>query len=136
MGREYALYLKEKERRAKLKKQSAAKKKHKKKKGGDGGGSAEQKEEVLAPLEPMDEPTAIFSRFVEVAVEYMASESEMIGLDMIIESPPDGQELDSPAMLMNDTNHLEIVLQSLLQNIDDIEKYVRMVVDGKRQGDE
>merc|ERR1712083_73231 len=78
----------------------------------------------------------IFSRFVEIAVDYKASESEMIGLDMIIESPPDGQALDSPAMLMNDTNHLETVLQSLLQNIDDIKNYVNNVIEGKTTGDE
>jgi len=127
---EYEQYLEEKERREQLEKQSAGKKKGKKK-GGD-----EKKEEVLPPLEPMEKPAPIFSRFVEVPVEYLATESEMIGLDIIIESPPDGQELDSPAMLMNDTNHLEIVLQSLKQNIEDIENYVGKVIDGKEKGDE
>lgn len=128
---EYAQYVEEKKRREKL---DSAKKK-KRKKGKESKQVAESKESH-PPLEPVEEPTPIFSRFVEVAVEYVASESEMIGLDMIIESPPEGQELDSPAMLMNDTNHLEIVLQSLLTNIDDIEKYVRMVIDGKIAADE
>ena len=130
---EYRAYLAEKEQRDQLKKQLGKKKKHKK------GGDAEKKEDgqgALPPLEAIEVPAPIFSRFVEVAVGFMASESEMIGLDMIIESPPEGQQLDSPAMLMNDTNHLEIVLQSLLQNIDDIEKYVGMVIDGTLPGDE
>jgi len=132
---EYNAFLKEKQRRETLKKQREKEKKKKTK--GKGDKATESKEaEVLEPLANVDAPLPIFSRFVEITVEYIASESEMIGLDMIIESPPEGQQLDSPAILMNDTNHLEVVLQSLLQNIDDIEKYVTMVVNGECPADE
>jgi len=138
LEQEYAVFVAEKQRRAVLRKQVAAIKKKKKKKtpGDVAKEEAAKKVEAAGPLEALEKPAPIFSRFVEVSVEYLATESEMIGLDMIIESPPEGQALDSPAMLMNDTNHLEIVLQSLLQNIEDIEKYVRLVIEGKIPGDE
>ena len=94
---------------------------------------ANEKEEEL---EKVDEPYPIFHRFKEIKTEYLASESEKIGLDMIIESPPEGNALDSPSMLMNDTNHLENLLQILLQNLDQIEYYVHGVIDGQYVGDE
>ena len=83
------------------------------------------------PLEVVEKPYPIFHRFKEVTTEYLASESEKIGLDMIIESPPEGNALDSPSMLMNDTNHLENVLQILLQNLEQVENYVHGVINGQ-----
>lgn len=93
------------------------------------------KEDVEEPLEEKEKPYPIFHRFKEITTEYLASESEKIGLDMIIESPPQGNALDSPSMLMNDTNHLENVLQILLQNLEQVENYVHAVINGA-SGDE
>merc|ERR1719319_699292 len=94
---------------------------------------AEVAEEV--ELAVVEEPFAIFYRFVEVRLDLRASESEKIGLDMIIESPPEGTALDSAAMLMNDTNHLEIVLQALLTNLEEVETYVVRASEAESNGD-
>lgn len=88
------------------------------------------------PLKEIEKPFPIFYRFKEITTTYSASESEKIGLDMIIESPPEGTSLDSPSMLMNDTNHLETVLQSLLGNIESVEDYVHQVINGQIEGDQ
>merc|ERR1719319_809727 len=85
-------------------------------------------------LAVVEEPFAIFYRFVEVRLDLRASESEKIGLDMIIESPPEGTALDSAAMLMNDTNHLEIVLQALLTNLEEVETYVVRASEAESNG--
>eukprot|EP00483_Globobulimina_turgida_P000582 UN00582 len=55
---------------------------------------------------------------------------------MIIESPPEGNTLDSPSLLMNDTNHLESVLQNLLQNLETVQQYVHSVVNGEVDGNQ
>jgi len=99
---------------------------------------AQKEKEVKAdePLEVVEKPYPIFHRFREITLEYLASESSKIGLDMIIESPPEGSALDSPSMLMNDTNHLENVLQILLQNLEQIENYVHGVINGSYEGND
>jgi len=87
-------------------------------------------------LVEVEAPFPIFYRFKEIITNYTATESEKIGLDMIIESPPEETALDSPSMLMNDTNHLETVLQALLQNLEEVEHYVYQVINGNINGDE
>eukprot|EP01084_Bolivina_argentea_P171481 297085_1 len=155
---EYTDYLKEKKRRERLAKQkqnnpggkSQSKRKKRRKKSSQPQTNAETTEtstpahetitkkpvEVLEPLVEVEKPFAILYRFKEIQLVYRASESERIGLDMIIESPPEGNALDSPSLLMNDTNHLETVLQSLLQNLEQVEQYVHMVINGEVEGDE
>lgn len=96
----------------------------------------ENNEVTLSALSEVEKPYPIFYRFKEVTTSYLASESEKIGLDMIIESPPEGNALDSPSMLMNDTNHLESVLQLLLQNLEQVENYVHQVINGEIDGNE
>merc|ERR1712241_593958 len=90
----------------------------------------------LEPLEEVEKPFPIFYRFKQVISRYYASESERIGLDMIINSEPEGTALDAPSMLMNDTNHLESVLHALLNNLEEVEQYVAEVVSGQVDGDE
>jgi len=63
-------------------------------------------------------------------------ESEKIGIDMIIKSPPDGDELDSPSLLMSDINDLELTLQELLEKLQRVERYVRQIQEGTIEGDE
>jgi len=90
----------------------------------------------LEPLEEVEKPMPVFHRFKEVPTMYHAAEPERIGLDMIIESPPEGTALDSPSTLMSDTNHLENVLQLLLENLEQVESYVVQVLTGNAEGDE
>lgn len=100
--------------------------------------SSPQKEQEMAlePLEEIEKPYPIFYRFKQIISNYYAMESERIGLDMIINSEPEGTALDAPSMLMNDTNHLESVLQALLNNLEEVEHYVLQVTSGQIEGDE
>jgi len=86
--------------------------------------------------EVKEEPLEIFCRFVQIPMSYYASESEKIGIDMIIKSPPDGDELDSPSLLMSDINDLELTLQELLEKLQRVERYVRQIQEGTIEGDE
>ena len=157
---EYQQYLKEKKRREKFAKQKqqnpkSSKKKKKRNRGGNKNdnkdeesnnttatqseqSSPNKKDEINLDeeLEEVEEPYPIFHRFREIRTEYLASETEKIGLDMIIESPPEGNALDSPSMLMNDTNHLENLLQILLHNLEQVQSYVHGVIDGQYHGDD
>ena len=125
---EYEAYLQELKLRKDKEKEDETKSKGKKK--SDVNGQEE-------PLEVVEEPFPIFYRFNEITCTYSAMESEKIGLDMIIESPADDENvLDSPSMIMNDTNHLERKFGKLLENLNKVKFYVDQVLNQSIEGDE
>ena len=85
-------------------------------------------------LDEIERPDVLIYKYIELGCKYYASEAEKIGIDMIINAPPDNDKLDSPAELMNDMFELDMSLQELLNKLKHVTDYVNNVCNGNIDG--
>jgi translation initiation factor 3 subunit F len=75
------------------------------------------------PVRSTADTTCMYT-FQTAHMVYMASEQERIGIDTLINGNPESNELDAPATILTDLDHVELSLTSLRDNLETIQKYV------------
>lgn len=79
--------------------------------------------------------SGVVARFESAELEFNAYESEKIGVDALINSNPDGEQLDAPATILSDFENLEISMGKLLDLLESCLNYVQKVQSGDIKGD-